>query len=395
MKLSKTFLPVASALFVASAANAQVMTEVCVSTSGVDREFVEILGTPGQSTDGLMLLVVEGDPGGSTGGAGNLDQAYDLSGNFFGATDTYFVVGSAEADAAFGTGVIDFLPAGDNLFENSSLTLYLVNVPDATLRSDITTIWNGTDITDPVGSMTTTRIATDPGVTILDAVGIWDGDVGDLFFDNAPVFGPDGNFLPPGVFRNGGCPGDWCTDFFLNFGSVAAAGIYVDETPGAVNPTTTCGTQGSAGTCGGFGGLGVNYCMANANSTGVAGALGAVGSTTVATNDVTLTASSLPTTAFGFFIVSRDQGFAMNPGGSSGNLCLSGSVGRYVGPGQIKNSGVTGMFSLTIDLSAIPSPTGPVATIAGDTWNFQTWFRDSVGGSATSNFTQGLSITFQ
>ena len=38
---------------------------------------------------------------------------------------------------------------------------------------------------------------------------------------------------------------------------------------------------------------------------------------------------------------------------------------------------------------------GAVAVVAGETWNFQGWHRDAVGGSATSNFTQGVSVTFQ
>ena len=36
-----------------------------------------------------------------------------------------------------------------------------------------------------------------------------------------------------------------------------------------------------------------------------------------------------------------------------------------------------------------------ISIAAGETWNFQTWHRDSVGGIATSNFTNGLAVTFQ
>ena len=110
---------------------------------------------------------------------------------------------------------------------------------------------------------------------------------------------------------------------------------------------------------------------------------------------MTLEASSLPTSAFGFFLVSDTQGFTAMPGGSMGNLCLAGSIGRYVGPGEIQNSGAAGAISLAIDLTSVPQPTGPVAVVAGETWNFQAWTRDSVGGQATSNFTDGLSIVFQ
>ncbi len=141
--------------------------------------------------------------------------------------------------------------------------------------------------------------------------------------------------------------------------------------------------------------IGSPYCMAALNSTGVAAEISGDGSTVVADNDVTLTASSLPSNAFGFFIASTQQGFVMNPGGSSGNLCLSGAIGRYVGPGQIQNSGPGGAFSLLIDLTAIPQPNGAVMASPGDIWNFQAWYRDSGPTGATSNFTPGLEIMFQ
>ena len=141
--------------------------------------------------------------------------------------------------------------------------------------------------------------------------------------------------------------------------------------------------------------VGSNYCAAAVNSTGVSAEISAAGSDVVMDNDLTLTASSLPTNAFGFFIVSSTQGFVMMPGGSSGNLCIVGDIGRYVGAGQIQNSGAAGAFSLAVDLTMIPQPMGAVSTNAGDTWNFQTWFRDSSPGGPTSNFTNGLEILFQ
>ncbi|MEM6672098.1 MAG: hypothetical protein AAF726_04600 [Planctomycetota bacterium] len=143
------------------------------------------------------------------------------------------------------------------------------------------------------------------------------------------------------------------------------------------------------------GGLGTNYCMANANSTGQTGAISATGSATAADNDVTLVASDLPNNAFGFFLTSQTQGFSMMPGGSQGNLCLDGQIGRYVGPGQIQNTGLMGSYMLVLDLTQTPTPTGLVTVMPGETWNFQGWHRDSVMGTATSNFTDGLSVTFQ
>ncbi len=143
------------------------------------------------------------------------------------------------------------------------------------------------------------------------------------------------------------------------------------------------------------GGLGTNYCAAASNSTGSAGTISGAGSAVVAQNNLTLEADDLPNNSFGYFLTSTTQGFMANPGGSSGNLCLGGSIGRYVGPGQIKNSGSTGSFSLLLNLSQTPQPAGAVAIAAGQTWNFQSWYRDAVGGAATSNFTNGLSVQFQ
>jgi hypothetical protein len=78
-----------------------------------------------------------------------------------------------------------------------------------------------------------------------------------------------------------------------------------------------------------------------------------------------------------------------------GNLCLGGAIGRYVGPGQVLNTGTTGGFSLVLNLNQTPTPTGLVAIAGGQTWNFTAWHRDAVAGSATSNFTNALSIAFQ
>jgi hypothetical protein len=93
-------------------------------------------------------------------------------------------------------------------------------------------------------------------------------------------------------------------------------------------------------------------------------------------------------------LTSRTQGFVANPGGSQGNLCLGGSIGRYVGPGQVQNSGAGGAISLAVNLAQHPTPTGFVAVQIGETWNFTAWYRDTVGGVAVSNFANGLSIAF-
>jgi hypothetical protein len=142
--------------------------------------------------------------------------------------------------------------------------------------------------------------------------------------------------------------------------------------------------------------IGTSYCAPGAsNSTGYPASIFATGSPSVAANDVTLTSVLIPDNSFGFYLTSLTQGNVVNPGGSAGILCLSGSIGRYVGAGQILNSGTSGSIALALDLTQHPTPTGLVSVTPGQTWHFQSWFRDVASGVATSNFTDGLRVTFE
>lgn len=167
----------------------------------------------------------------------------------------------------------------------------------------------------------------------------------------------------------------------------------------ADDPTQDCNdytlmVSGSNGNCNGAS-LGTSYCTPVPNSTGATGEMTAVGSDVTTDNNVTLGSTALPPSAFAFFITSQTQGFVVGPGGSSGNLCILGSIGRYVGGGQIQQANAAGEISLPIDLTQMPQPLGAVAVAPGDTWNFQAWYRDSSATGPTSNFTNGLSVTFQ
>jgi hypothetical protein len=169
---------------------------------------------------------------------------------------------------------------------------------------------------------------------------------------------------------------------------VTSGGVLILDTASSVPSTYTASFNP--------GSIGTSYCgPAVVNSTGSSGSLSGTGSATVANNDLTLVASDLPLNSFGYFLTSRTQGNTPQPGGSQGVLCLSGNIGRYTGPGQIQNSGAAGSFDLLLDLTQTPTPTGFVAVAAGETWNFQAWHRDAVGGVATSNFTDGLEVQFQ
>lgn len=143
------------------------------------------------------------------------------------------------------------------------------------------------------------------------------------------------------------------------------------------------------------GAAGTVYCSpAQVNSTGAPGVLEAFGSDARVANNITLRASALPPGVFSFALASRTQDFVPLVPGSQGALCLGGSIGRYVGPGQVRQVDGAGLASLQIDLDTIPQPTGAVSGVVGETWNFQVWYRDA-NPMPTSNFTDGVSVVMQ
>ncbi|MEM9799871.1 MAG: S8 family serine peptidase [Planctomycetota bacterium] len=136
---------------------------------------------------------------------------------------------------------------------------------------------------------------------------------------------------------------------------------------------------------------GTNYCSTNANSSGQRARISAFGSDDASENDLRVEADRLPTNTVGFFLAAPGSGFVANPGGSQGNLCLSGAVGRY--SATVLNSGAAGRFSLNLDLGAVPTPTGSIGMSAGTTYHWQAWFRDA-NPSVTSNLTDGVRVLF-
>ncbi|MEZ6003709.1 MAG: LamG-like jellyroll fold domain-containing protein [Planctomycetota bacterium] len=140
--------------------------------------------------------------------------------------------------------------------------------------------------------------------------------------------------------------------------------------------------------------VGSPYCPGVTNSAGLSGGLRAIGSAVASANDLRLEAFDLPNNQPGMFLVGTQNGFTAHPGGSQGNLCLGGTLGRYNAPFQYFFSGTTGAGSLVLDLTHTPTATGSTAIGAGQTWYFQCWYRDLIPGQ-TTNFTGALEIQFQ
>ena len=139
--------------------------------------------------------------------------------------------------------------------------------------------------------------------------------------------------------------------------------------------------------------LGFPYCSpAVPNSTGAFAVLSAEGSRVASRNQVTLHVAGAPPSQFGFFLNGRANSTTMMPAGSVGNLCLSGSIGRYNGVQEVFHTGITGTGALVLDLSQTPTPFGRTTIMGGERWFFQSWYRDSA--AQTSNFTNGLEVVF-
>jgi hypothetical protein len=143
--------------------------------------------------------------------------------------------------------------------------------------------------------------------------------------------------------------------------------------------------------------IGRQYCDANAHADSGDGGrrasfIHARGTASVGTIQE-LYCAEMRTNAAAYFIVSAETGNVNLAGGGQGRLCLGGAIGRVVG-GQILNTGPSGSVSVTFNPGALPTPFGPVAAAPGQTFHFQCWHRDAIGGVPTSNFSNACSITF-
>ena len=117
-------------------------------------------------------------------------------------------------------------------------------------------------------------------------------------------------------------------------------------------------------------------CSVAQNSVGAPAITEAAGTAVISQANLSLETTDLPSSTFGFYLTSRSGSSVPNPGGSQGNLCLGGEIGRMTNPGQILNSGAAGAFGLTVDLKRLQQPTGYVSALSGESWHFQAWYRD-------------------
>ena len=83
------------------------------------------------------------------------------------------------------------------------------------------------------------------------------------------------------------------------------------------------------------------------------------------------------------------QFFRYNVAGTTMN-----SIGGFDATGTMINAAGTSTTGFGFDVPSTIPDSVPVAIMAGDTWHFQGWYRDTPAGAGSSNFTNGLSVTF-
>ncbi|MEZ5975959.1 MAG: hypothetical protein R3F17_07835 [Planctomycetota bacterium] len=129
-------------------------------------------------------------------------------------------------------------------------------------------------------------------------------------------------------------------------------------------------------------------------------------------SDLHIDATNGPANEFGYLLVGNGANDATPLTVSQGLLCLAGApglvFGRYNVAGNLNSLGLfdgAGVFKNLVGTSAtgygfdVPTnvpiaPLGSPAIMAGDTWYFQMWHRDTPVMAGASNLSTGLAVTF-
>lgn len=134
------------------------------------------------------------------------------------------------------------------------------------------------------------------------------------------------------------------------------------------------------------------YCVAGVNSSGTQALIGSLGSTSIAANDLILTVNGATPNTLGIFYYGPAQLNAIPINGTSSFRCVgAGGVSIYRLGASPTNSG--GNALKLMDYNSGPANAGTGAIVAGSTWNFAFFYRDTVE-VAGMNFSNGLEAVF-
>lgn len=129
-----------------------------------------------------------------------------------------------------------------------------------------------------------------------------------------------------------------------------------------------------------------NYCAANPNQTGFDATIAGSGSTSLASNNFTLSSTQLPPNKTAFFIYGASA--TQVPLGN-GFRCVDGQLFRL----PVQNSGPNGVITRTLNFTQPPFSGGAGQIFPGTQWYFQTYYRDTGFGSGI-NLSEGLRVPF-
>lgn len=143
----------------------------------------------------------------------------------------------------------------------------------------------------------------------------------------------------------------------------------------------------------------ITYCaQPGVNSLGVVARLRASysrGPLAAPSTTLRLDAVDLPPGATTLFLTGRGVAALPGAGGALGTLCLGGTLGRFVAPGQVLTANAGGAAGQDVDPLALPSGGQLLPVAIGDVWAFQAWYRDvDAAGNPVSRLTDAVLATF-
>ena len=199
------------------------INEIVVSTTGIDAEFLELLGDPSTSLANMTILEILS--------GGEIDNVIGLSGQT--GDNGYFLLASPTAEATFSLTANQAIP--NNTFTNGSRTYLLVEDFSGAIGDDIDIDDNGV-LDTPFWS------------SIVDGVAPIDNDSPQVYTNN--VVGPDGSFLAPGGYRDPERSGDFVMHDFSDFAAYTPTEGTGDTSgePGGDDPTLISTIQGNTDT---------------------------------------------------------------------------------------------------------------------------------------------------
>ncbi|MEL6715274.1 MAG: hypothetical protein AAFP86_15955, partial [Planctomycetota bacterium] len=140
----------------------------------------------------------------------------------------------------------------------------------------------------------------------------------------------------------------------------------------------------------------VSVCDAAApNSTGSTGRITMRGDGVAAYDDVVLFADRLPPGQTTLFLSSRQLAPTPLLQLGQGTLCLGGTVNRFIRPGEFRPANRLGETWLRLVLPNTPEGSVTTPVLAGETWHYQAWHPDVVGGAQTTNLTNAVAVTYR